>query len=130
MIRRELFQQELELILSLHPAGGQQFLHQLEHRHDVALFNGIAVRVLGGQILGHQQEHGSQQALGGIVEKSILPILGAFAAAGVDEGLGEDLGVFLCLGLCCQVFGVGLIDIHVLIDQVQQVVAVRPGGIA
>ena len=63
MIRRELFQQELELILSLHPAGGQQFLHQLEHRHDVALFNGIAVRVLGGQVLGHQQEHGSLSAL-------------------------------------------------------------------
>ena len=129
MIRRELFQQELELILSLHPAGGQQFLHQLEHRHDVALFNGIAVRVLGGQVLGHQQEHGSQKALGGIVEKSILPILGAVAAAGVDEGLGEDLGVFLCLGLCRQVFGVGFIDIHVLVDQMKQVVAVRAGGI-
>ena len=129
MIRRELFQQKLELILSLHPAGSQQFLHQLEHRHDVALFNGISVRVLGGQILGHQQEHGGQQALGGIVEKGVLPILGAVAAAGVDERLGEDLGVFLRLSLCCQVFGVGLIDIHVLVDQMKQVVAVRAGGI-
>ena len=68
--------------------------------------------------------------LSGIVEKGILPILGAVTAAGVDEGLGEDLGVFLRLGLCRQIIGVDLIDIHVLVDQVQQVVAVRPGGVA
>ena len=56
-------------------------------------------------------------------------MLGVVAAAGVDEGVGEDLGVFLCLGLCRQVVGVGFIDIHVLVDQMKKVVAVRAGGI-
>ena len=108
MIRRELFQQELELILSLHPAGGQQFLHQLEHRHDVALFNGIAVRVLGGQVLGHQQEHGSQKALGGIVEKAFCPYWALSPPLVLMRVLARILEYFSALAFAARFLGSAL----------------------
>ena len=88
------------------------------------LLDGITFLILGGQVLGHQQEHGSQKSLGTVVEKSVLPILGAVAAAGVDEGLGKDLGVFLRLGLCSEVIRLCFVNVHVFVDEVEQIVSI------
>ncbi len=49
---------------------------------------------------------------------------------GVDEGFGDDLGVLFCLGFCREIFIVGAVFVHIGVDEVQQIVAVRPGGIA
>ncbi|KAF5029600.1 hypothetical protein DSECCO2_646880 [anaerobic digester metagenome] len=83
---------------------------------------------LGGrQIFGYQQNDGRQESLGGIVEKLILPVV---LAAGVDDGFGDDLGVFLRLGLCHKVVFVGKVSVHVGIDQLEHIVAVGTGGIS
>ena len=129
MVWRKFRQQELELVLALHAAGCQELLHQLEDRDDVALLDRLAFRILGGQVFRHQQEHGGKQALGRVVEVGVLPVLGA-VPGGIDQGLGEDLGILLRLGLGRQIFGVSLVDVHILVDQVEQIIAVRAGRVA
>ena len=57
-------------------------------------------------------------------EVGILPILGAVPTAGVDECLGKHFGVLFSLCLGRQILRVGLIDIHVPVDQMEQIVPV------
>ena len=84
----------------------------------------------GGAELRHQQDGGGEQALGGVVEELVLPEVLAVHPRR-DDGLGDDLGVPLRLGLveqeCVRVLPVG---VHVLVHQVQQVEPVAAGGVA
>lgn len=57
-------------------------------------------------------------------EKGVLSILGAVAAAGVDQCLGQDLGILLRFCLCGQVVGIGFVDVHILVDEMEQVVTI------
>ena len=75
------------------------------------------------QKLCQQQDDRSEQALRRIVEKGILSAI-AVIAIGVDNGFGKDLGVLLRLGSSRQVLGIFSCDVHVAVDQCQQVIAV------
>ena len=68
--------------------------------------------------LRHQQDGGGEQALGGVIEKLVLPeILPVHPRR--DDGLGDDLGVPLGLGLVEQIVRVLLEQIHVFVHQVK-----------
>ena len=75
------------------------------------------------QKLCQQQDDRSEQALRRIVEKGILSAI-AVIAIGVDNGFGENLSVLLRLSSSRQVFGIFPCDVHVAVDQCQQVVAI------
>ena len=90
-------------------AGCHQLLDDLEHGHDVPLGRGTELR--------HQQDGGGEQALGSVVEELILPEVLPVHPGG-DDGLGDDLGVALRLGLEQKCFRVSLEGVHVLAHQV------------
>ena len=75
------------------------------------------------QKLRQQQDDRSEQALRRIIEKGVLSAI-AVIAIGVDNGFGKNLGVLLRLGSSRQVLGIFSCDVHVAVDQCQQVVAV------
>ena len=71
-----------------------------------------------------QQEHnGSQQTFCTVVEESILTVLCSVAVR-VDNGLGKDLGVFLCARSGSEVLRMLACNIHVVIHQRQEIEAV------
>ena len=79
--------------------------------------------------LRHQQDGGGEQALGGVIEKLVLPeILPVHPRR--DDGLGDDLGVPLGLGLVEQIVRVLLEQIHVFVHQVKKIESIAAGGIA
>ena len=47
-----------------------------------------------------------------------------------DDGLGEDLGILLGAGPGSKVVRLGTGDVHVAVDECQQVIAVRASGIS
>ena len=109
------------MALALHLAGFQQVLHQLEDRNDVPAL--LWVLLIRRQKLRQHQDDRSEQALRRIVEKGILSAV-AVITIGVNNGFGKDLGVLLRLGSSRQVLGIFSCDVHVAVDQCQQVVAV------
>ena len=109
------------MTLALYLAGFQQILHQLEYRDDVPAF--LWMLFIRRQKLRQHQNDRSEQALRRIIEKGILSAI-AVITIRIDNGFGKDLGVFLRLGSSRQVLGIFSCDIHVAVDQCQQVVAV------
>ena len=127
MFLRQAVHEELELVLARQDAGGQELLHQLEHGHDVPPLPQLPVDPFGRQVLRQQQGHGGEHALRRIIKililREILPV-------GVDDGLGQNFGVLLRLGPGRQVGGLPPAHVHVVVDQSEQVVAIRAGGVA
>ena len=85
--------------------------------------------LLRRQKLRQQKDHRGQEALGGVIKKRVLPAIGTVSIR-TDDRLGEDLGILLRLGFCGNIFRIFHRDIHVLIDQGEEVVTVRPCGVA
>ena len=102
----------------------QQILHQLEYRHDVPPL--LRVLLIRRQKLRKQQDRGGQQALRRIVEEGVLPVVGVPLWA--DDGLGEDLGVLLRLCAGSEVVRLFSGNVHIAVDERQQIVAVRAQG--
>ena len=127
MLRGQLIHQKLKPALALDTGRLQQILHQFEHRHDVPALGG-ALRC-GRQELGKEQNGCREQSFCRIIEKGVLPIVGG-VALGVDNGLGEDLGVLLRLGSGGEVIRLRSGDVHIAVDQSQQIIAVRAGGVS
>ena len=126
MVRRQLAHQKLEVALALDATGFQKILHQLEHGDDVSALLGMVF--VGRQELSQHQDDRGEQTFGGIVEEGVLPTV-AVIAVRVDNGLGQDLGVFFCFCAGRQIPRLLSGDIHVPVDQRQQIVAIRAGGI-
>ena len=103
----------------------QQILHQLEYRHDVPPL--LRVFLIRRQKLRKQQDRGRQQALRRIVEEGVLPVVRVSLWA--DDGLGEDLGVLFGFGAGSEVVRLFSGDVHIAVDEHQQIVAVRAGRI-
>ena len=110
----------LELVLSLLAGWRQQLLNDLEYRYDVPLLRLTE--------LGYQQNRRRQQPLGRIIKIGVLPE-GSGVHAGEDDGLRDDLGVFFASGLIYQLVRVRLVQVHIFIDQMQEVIAVAPGRV-
>ena len=91
VVRRQLAHQKLEVALALDATGFQKILHQLEHGDDVSALLGMVF--VGRQELSQHQDDRGEQTFGGIVEEGVLPTV-AVIAVRVDNGLGQDLGVF------------------------------------
>jgi len=109
------------MALALYLAGFQQILHQLKDRDDVpALLRMLLIR---RQKLRQHQDDRSEQPLRRIVEKGVLSTI-AVITIGVNNGFGKNLGVLLRLGSSRQVLGIFSCDVHVAVDQCQQVIAV------
>src|SRR5699024_2044482 len=92
----------------------------LEYRYDVPLLRLTE--------LGYQQNRRRQQPLGRIIKIGVLPE-GSGVHAGEDDGLRDDLGVFFASGLIYQLVRVRLVQVHIFIDQMQEVIAVAPGRV-
>ncbi len=76
-----------------------------------------------------QQKHdGSQKPLGAVIEESVLAVLGSVTVR-VDDGFGEDLGVFFCSCPGTKVVRMLARDVHVMIHQRQKIETVRACGI-
>ena len=73
---------------------------------------------------GHQQYGRCQKSFGGIVEVSVLPERGCIHPR-EDDRFGNYLRVFFRFGSKSNVIRILLREVHVLVDQMQQVVAVR-----
>ena len=79
--------------------------------------------------LRQQKHNGSQKSFCTVIEESILTVLCSVAVR-VDDGLGEDLGVFLCARSGSEVLRMHARNIHVVIHQRQEIEAVRAGWVA
>ena len=110
----------LELILATWSRRCQQILNDFEHRNNVS---GILLTVLC-----NQQNGCGQQAFSCIVEECVLTE-GCTFHAGHDDCFGNDLGILFGFCLIRKVIRVFLPKIHILVDQVQQVIAIRFGRI-
>ena len=66
---------------------------------------------------------------GGIVEEGVLTTV-AVIAVRVDNGLGQYLSVFFCFCASRQIPRLLSGNVHVSVDQCQQIVAIRAGGIS
>ena len=121
VIRKEAHQRLKTIPPPASGIGGKEILNQLKHRYNVADIRLVFAR---RQILGQQQRDRGHQALGRFVEIAVLPVLSS-VARGVDNGFGQDLGVLLCR--CRIVYRVRKFpeQIHVVIDQGQQIVSIR-----
>ena len=75
------------------------------------------------QKLRQHQDDRSEQPLRRIVEKGVLSTI-AVITIGVNNGFGKNLGVLLRLGSSRQVLGIFSCDVHVAVDQCQQIVAI------
>ena len=109
------------MALALDPAGLQKILHQLEHGDDMASLLGMVF--IGRQELGQHQDDRGEKPFRRIVEESVLTAV-AVIAVRVDNGLGQDFGVFLGLGPGCKIVRVTPGNVHIPVDQRQQIVAV------
>ena len=125
---RKFVHQHLETVFAFcGSAGRQEVLHQFEHADDVSLLcPGFLVR---GQVLRQQQDHSGEQALGCVIEECVLTVLGGIPIW-IDDGLGKDLGILLRLGTGGKVFRILPADIHVVVDERQQIVSVRASGVS
>ena len=83
----------------------------------------LRLPILGWGELRQQEHNGSQKSLSAVVEESILTVLCSVAVR-VDNGLGEDLGVFLCARSGSEVLRMLARNIHVVIHQRQEIEAV------
>ena len=61
-------------------------------------------------------------------KECVLPAIGA-VSIGADDRLGEDLGILFRLGFCGNIFRLFHRNIHVLIDQCEEIVSIRLCGI-
>jgi len=85
VLLRQVIHEELKLVSPRYHAGSQQFLHQLEHGHDVPPLSKCSVYLLGRKVFGQQQDDCGEHTLGGIVE---ILVLGKALPLGIDDGLG------------------------------------------
>ena len=115
------------MALALDTAGLQKILHQLEHGDDMAALLGVVF--IGRQELGKHQDDRGEQTFRRIVEKSVLAAV-AVITVWIDDGLGQDFGVFLGLGTGRKIVRVIPGNVHIPVDQRQQIVSVRAGGIS
>ncbi len=127
MIRWQLAHQKLEVAFALDAAGFQKILYQLEHGNDMAALLGMVF--VGRQELGQHQDDRGEQTFGGIVEEGVLTTV-AVIAVRVDNGLGQYLSVFFCFCASRQIPRLLSGNVHVSVDQCQQIVAIRAGGIS
>ena len=126
MIGGQLVHQYLKQVPISSSRRGQQLLHQLEHRHDVPALSAVAL--LRRQVLRQQQNHCRQQTFRRIVKIGVLASVRILP--GVDDGLGENLGVLLRLGPAGQIVFLHFRFVHVAVDEGQQIVPVRVTGVA
>ena len=115
------FHELLELILALLLGGSQEFLDDFEYGHDVPF--------AGFTELSHQQDGSRQKTFCGIVEVSVLSKR-CCIHAGQNDGLGNDLGVLLCFGFVDKLIRKFLVEIHILVHQMQKVVAMGSSGVS
>ena len=109
------------MALALDPAGFQKVLYKLEHGDDMAAL--LWVVFIGRQELGQHQDDRGEKPFRCIVEESVLAAV-AVIAVRVDDGLGQDFGVFLGLGPGCKIVRVTPGNVHIPVDQRQQIVTV------
>ena len=118
---RQFLHQDMKARFSLGLAGRQQILYQLEHADDVPPFP--RVLFCWRQIFRKQKNDGGEQTFRRVIKKGILTV-GRGIPLRVHNSLGEDLGVLLRFGTGGQILLVLLADVHIVVDQGQQVVAV------
>ena len=109
------------MALAFDLTGFQKILYQLEYRNDVAAILGMLF--IGRQKLCQHQDDRGEKALCGIVEKGVLTAI-AVITVRVDNGFGKDLGILLGLRTSCQILRVVPGNIHIAVDQCQQIIAV------
>ena len=100
MVAGQQFHELLELVLPFFIGRRQQFLDQLEHRHDMPLLRFAEFR--------YQENGRAQEPLRRVIEIGILPIVCRIASRH-DDGLGDDLGILLRFGLVEQSIRIGLV---------------------
>lgn len=120
MLLRQEIHELLELVLALLSVRGEQGLDELKSGKDVPFRRRAE--------LHHQQYRGGQQSFGGIVEVGVLAEGGA-VCAGQYDGLCDDFCLLLRLSLIAQP-PLPQEGIYVAVHELEQVVAMRPGGIA
>ena len=114
VIWREKLHELLELILVPIPARCEKLLNNFEHRHDVPFLRLAEFR---------NEENGrGDQTFCGIIEVAVLTEAACFHA-GENNRLGDDFCVLFRLGFVLYFTRSG-IQIHVLVDKMQKVVAV------
>ena len=115
MFGRQFFYKELELVFSLHTAWCKQILYQFKYRHNMPL--------LGRRKLGNQQNDRSHQTFGRIIKECVLTV-----RCRITITEYQSLSNYFCIffGFCFQryVFGMGLILVHILVYEMQKIVAV------
>lgn len=121
MVIRKHIHELLKLVLALFLRGSQEFLDDLEHGNDVSF--------LGFAEFRHKQDRRCQQTFCRVIEVGVLTE-GSCIHTGQDDGFGNDLGVLLSLGFVDQLVGMGQVQVHILVDQMQKIVSMRPGGVA
>ena len=121
---RQAVYQNLKSIFLAH--GSHQFLHQLEHRHDVPLVMPRAVR---WNELRQRHDHGCQYTFCCIIEVRILPAI-LLVTARIDDGLGEDLRVLFRIRPRRKVVRMLTGHVHVAVDQRHQIVSIRADRVA
>ena len=83
----------------------------------------LRLPILGWCELRQQKHNGSQQTFCAVIEEGVLTVLCSVAVR-VDNGLGKDLGVFLCARSGSEVLRMLARNIHVVIHQRQEIEAV------
>ena len=83
----------------------------------------------GRQELREKQDDRRHESLGCVVKEGVLSVLRCVPVR-ADDGLGEDLGILLRLGSCSKIFRMLPADVHVVVDERQQVEPVRAGRIS
>ena len=121
---RQRVHQDLESVFPFAGfAGSQQILHQFEYADDVAslplIFPGRR------QVLRQQEDDGGEEALRRVIEEGVLSVVGS-VPLWIHDSLGEDLGVLFRLGPRRQIGFILAADIHVVVDERQEIVSVRP----
>ena len=89
----------------------------------------LGMGFIGRQKLGQHQADRGEQPFRRIVNEGVLAVVGGIAA-GIDNGLGQDLGVLFGLGPGSQILRIGPGNVPVPVDQGQEIVAVGAGWIS
>ena len=76
----------------------------------------------------HKQDGRSQKSLGRIIKVSVLSEA-CRIHAGKNNGLGDNLCILLGLRLIYKYIGIRLMQIHILVDQMKEIVAVGTGRV-
>ena len=96
-------------------------MDNLEHRYDVPFLRFAELR--------DKQNRCGQQSFCGIVKISVLPERTS-VHAGENDGLGDNFGVLLGFSFVGQLVGIRLVQIHILVDKVKQIVPIGAGRVA